>query len=354
MMKRILLIMVCFLGKAYHCQDYTLQNKPLLHYYDLVNKAENHITKKSSDSAFVHYKLAFKKNKQPPAIDLYNSMLVALKLNKQKFASGKFRSLQCLHYQFEDDFAKNMHASTKQTKCRNIIDENYRSELDKLYVIDQKYRKLSKGNYAQYRNELTQTDSIVAVKLMQLISKKGFPNEYDIGLSSANKDFMQNFYFIIHHQLATNIYSPQIVNFSNLLVKALNDGKITPANAAYLIDLNNGTTNYELRLFSVQGIVKNNGTMTDSIRALNKVDYYISKAIYPENQNQRIRKIIIEKNQNRKKIGLSNLENMLEKSLFRRKNKAFVFPDASVSISSFATDKDITDYIQNMGLIKIQ
>ena len=89
-----------------------------------------------------------------------------------------------------ENFKKNSYS--KLLPCKNVIDYNYKKKLDSLYNIDQYYRNLSKGNYGIYKNELTRTDSITSNNLYKIIQEKGFPNEYNIGISSDNETFFHN------------------------------------------------------------------------------------------------------------------------------------------------------------------
>lgn len=354
-MQKSQIIFFLFLCCTAFGQDYRLSNEMLIQYYQHINKAERNIVENKPDSALVLFKKAFTINDQPHAKDLYNSMQVALKLSDKRFASKQYHLLKCMHYDFDEDFLKsnpNLLRANKK-KCKMKFNDQLRTELDSLIVLDQKYRRLSGGDYNKYKKEMTTGDSITSLRLSELIQQHGFPNEYDLSLKSADSGFFHDFYLIILHQLAGNHYSPQRVNFSEKLFKALNEGKITPGNATFLIDWNNDTHKYDMPLFSVKGIVKSDGIGWDK-KGTEKVEYYYSKVVYPENQNEKIKKSIEERNLNRKKMGMSSVAEMFKKSIFRMKNKTFIFPDSNGSSSVFSSDEDIENYKKRMGLIRIE
>lgn len=330
-MKKILIFLSIIVNFIASAQGYQLKKQHLLKYYELTNEAENKIITNDLAGANNLYKEAFKEFKYPHAKDLNNSMIIALKIKDFKTALNYYQSLKCLGKEFKNDFVeefKNLE-KYKIKSCRNKIDSQYKKTLDSLFEIDQYFRKLSRGNYKAYKKELTQSDSITSVNLLKLIKKKGFPNEYNIGLGSTNDMFYQKFYYIIWHQLATNLYSPQKVNFSKEIEKALNEGKIRPDIAGQLFDLNNGTNNYSF--FKIYQFIISN----------DKIDCcYISEAILPERRTEQVNIKIKEINRNRKLIGLSSTEQEVRKNIFSLKDKNYIF--TSISIEGFQF-KDNTD-----------
>ncbi|MDR6457534.1 hypothetical protein J2786_000627 [Chryseobacterium vietnamense] len=334
-MKNILVFLFIIINFLAHAQDYELINQDLIKYYELTNGAENKIITNDLSVANKLYKEAFQKLKYPHAKDLQNSMNIAIKIGDFQTAYHYYQSLKCLGKEFENDFAadnfKNLDLY-KVKPCENKIDLQYKKSLDSLYEIDQYYRKLSGGNYGAYKKELTKSDSTASVQLLKLIQKKGFPNEYNIGLNSANKMFYQKFYYIIWHQLATNLYSSQKVNFSNEIVKALNNGKVTPDVAGQLFDLNNGTKNYSF--FKIYQFVK--GEKTDCC--------YISEAILPEKRAAEVNTKIKEINRKRKLIGLTSTEEEIQKSIFFLNNKDYVFTSITIEGFQFKNNNDAESF----------
>lgn len=339
-MKRLIFVffLLSFFLKA---QNFELENNILIKYYEIINKAEKNIINNNLDSANQKYKQAFVIFKEPHAKDLNNSMKVALKVNDTETAYNNYLSLKCLGQYFSKDFFnenfRNHEKDDSATPCANTIDLEYKKTLDSLFTIDQYYRKLSKGNYSAYKNELTTSDSITSKSLLKLIQEKGFPNEYNIGLKMNSEVYFHDFYYIILHQLASNLYSPQRVNFSNELIKALNAGKIRPDIAGQLLDLNNNTRNYSY--FKIYQLGNNDGTMDCC---------YISKNLIPENRNDKVNSDIENINEMRKQIGLSTTEEEVRKSVFLLKNKEYVFSESVVDGWIFKNLKDAEKFKSNM------
>lgn len=342
-MKQLILYILLFVSLFCKSQNFELKDKNLIRYYELTDEAENKILTNDLIQANNLYKKAFKEFKQPHAKDLQNSMTVALKTNNLKTAYSNYQALKCLGKNFDNDFVTNNFKNTEKYKtipCQNIIDLNYKKSLDSLFKMDQYYRKLSGGNYKAYKKELTKSDSITSTKLLKLIQKKGFPNEYNIGLEMKSGVYFHDFYLIIWHQLATNLYSPQQVNFSNEIIKALNKGKIRPDIAGFLIDLNNDSYNYSY--FKIYQFITNDGK-TDCC--------YISEAILPEKRAAGVNIKIEEINKKRKLIGLSTTEEEVRKSIFLLNNKDYIFSNNVIEGFNFNNDNDAM--VMKKNLIKL-
>lgn len=330
-MKIILIFFLALFGIA-KTQNFELKDKNLIKYYDLINKAEDKIINNDLKEANNLYKEAFKEFKYPHAKDLQNSMKVALKIKDLETAYANYQTLKCLGKEFSKDFLIENFKNPEKYKiksCENAIDLKYKKTLDSLVEIDQYYRKLSNGNYQAYKKELTKGDSIASTSLLKLIQKKGFPNEYNIGLGSADDMFFQKFCYIIWHQLANNNYSSQKVNFSKEIEKALNEGKIRPDIAGFLFDLNNGSRDYSY--FTIYKFIINN-EKTDCC--------FVSGAFLPKKRTEEVNITINDINRKRKLIGLSSTEDEMRKSIFLLNNKDYVFLNKTIEIWFFKNDGD--------------
>ncbi|RST27568.1 hypothetical protein [Chryseobacterium lacus] len=357
-MKSLLFIFI-FLSIFFHSQSYEVKSQELVKYFDNIRLAENAILENQPHIAHSFYKKSFSINQRPFAKDLYNSMLNAKKLGIFEYAYDKYSALKCLQYPFTADFVKNNFPKKygkRKEKCKNNLDITYKKQLDSLFELDQYYRKLAEGNLMNKKKEITESDSITSTTLLKLIEQKGFPSEYDIGLSSINSSLMQNFYLIIWHQMAMNHVSTQKVNFSQKLIEALNNGKILPEHASFLIDLNNGTSDFWLRHFTVFGFLTDNGT-GESIRdqifnETSKKDCcYIHNYYKSETRDTEFEKTINKVNNNRKKLGLSSLEETVKFSVFSLDNNDYIFPQKMIEMSFVFTEEQIK--MQKAPLIKI-
>lgn len=357
-MKYILLLLIIQFQLVF-AQNIELENKDLINYYDFINKAELAIVDNKLNDADNLYKHAFQIFKYPHAKDIYNSMIVALKIGDHKNSYSQFRALQCLGYPFDKSFIrdnfKSFHAASE--KCTIHLNLKYKSTLDSLYLIDQSSRRLSNGNYKKYQKEITRNDSIASVNLFRLIKQNGFPNEYNIGIYEKSDISLQKFYFIIWHQLATNIYSSQKVNFSEVLNEALNSGKITPQNAAFLYDLNNGTNSFSSQHFNILGFVTSNGTdqpLRNQVisNTAHTECCFVHVWFFPEKRNEKAKQIVGRINESRKRIGLPDLDSQLAKDKFYIKNKEYIFQGIPVK-QEVMEDNAKAEFLKK-NLIKLQ
>ncbi|RQO42617.1 hypothetical protein DBR39_01720 [Chryseobacterium sp. KBW03] len=331
-MKNILVFLSIIVHLTISAQDFEIKNQYLIKYCELINEAENKIIINDLVSANNLYKEAFKEFRYPYAKDLQNSMNVALRVKDFENAYYDYHSLKCLGKEFDINFLSKDFKNNEKYKiksCENKVDLQYKKTLDSLYEIDQYYRKLSGGNYEAYKKDLTKSDSITSTNLLRLIQKKGFPNEYNIGLASADNMFYQKFYYIIWHQLANNHYSSQKVNFSKEILRALNEGKIRPDIAGQLFDLNNGTKDYSF--FKIYQFIVNN-EKTDCC--------YISEAILPEKRAAEVNTKIKEINRKRKLIGLTSTEEEARKNIFFLSNKDYIFTSITIEGFQFKNNND--------------
>lgn len=339
-MKQSISYIFLFLAVLCKSQALELKDKTLIKYYELTNEAENRIINNDLLKANNLYKEAFNEFKYPHAKDLQNSMTVALKTSDLEAAYARYQSLKCLGKKFDDDFVTDNFKSIEKYKaisCKNAIDLSYKKSLDSLVNVDQYYRKLSKGNYQVYKKGLTKNDSIASINLLKLIKKKGFPNEYNIGLKMKSWVYFHDFYLIIWHQLASNLYSPQRVNFSDEIIKAVNEGKIRPDIAGFLLDLNNNTSNYSY--FKISQFITNDG----------KIDCcYVNKDFLAENRTEVSLKKIREVNEKRKQIGLSSTEDEIRKSIFNLNNKDYVFSNNVIEGWNFNNSNDVEKFKKNL------
>ncbi len=359
-MKIKLLLIVFFAANFLNAQSTDLENKKLIKYFSQINKAELKITENKLDSANILYKSAFKTFKQKFAKDTYNSFQVALQLKDWKNAFKQYKDLKCMEFQFEDvkfpaEFEE--YIADKKISCKTKINYQYRKTLDSLFVIDQRSRKLSGGNYKKYQKEITRDDSIASINLLKLIQQNGFPNEYDLGLKKSNKVFFQEFYHIIWHQLKSNLYSPQRVNFTQEIIKALNKGKILPEHAGFLMDLNNNTSNYNSSIFEIHQLIELTRNKDNTFTAMDKGEYitdccYLHPWYYPEKRNERGVEMVKKLDGHRKKIGLSSIDDELKKRTFALNNKDYILVQNKISGHQFEDPEEGRKFYK--GFIKIE
>lgn len=356
---KFIFLLSFFLSGILSSQTFELKDKSLITYYESILNAENNIIENNLSQASKFYKIGFGIINEPPAKDIYNSMQVSLKLKDIKDAFQKYNQLKCLGYPFEENFKnKNFkNVDFKVSECNVKFDNEYKKIIDSLFDIDQKYRNLSKGDYSKFQKEITKSDSIASTNLLKLIQKKGFPNEYNIGVNTNGDISFQKFYFIIWHQLVTNKYSTQQVNFSEELNKALNNGKILPENAAFLYELSNNSNNFSSMHFNILEFYTSNGSnITVREQVLNKTANrdccYVHVWFFPEKRNEKAIEMVKKINDSRKKIGLSDLDSELKKKVFYLKNQEYLFPRMGV-LGEAIEDTNKIEFLKK-SLIKLQ
>lgn len=343
------LVDLLFIGIFSICfsQEQKLTNPKLISYFEQISRAEIAIVDNDLMTARDSYKKAFEMWDRPQPKDIYNRMLLSLKLSDRKIALEDFQTLKCLEYKFDDDFVKNNfpdQLNMSSPHCLVKLDVPLKKELDSLFYIDQYYRKLSGGDYKKYQKEITRNDSIASTKLAKIIKEKGFPDAYMVGLGN-KADFFPDFYYIIWHQLSGNLFSPQRVNFSNDLYSALNAGKIAPNDAAFLIELLNGTNRlFNAKHFDINQFLPSESDISKSFsntkEKLENADCcYVHEWFFPEKRSEDGKKLVKGIDESRARIGLCRLDDDIKKRVFSIKNKEYQFVHTSIVGSSFIDDK---------------
>lgn len=332
---KILKLLFAFLviSNCIKAQSVVLRDSTLVKYYRIINDAEMNIVNNNLEQADKLYSEAYNLRKNVPVNDLYNRMTLLLKMSKKKEAYDNYSKLKCLNFDFgstffETNFPSNF-KSEGNLKCDQKFDLAYKKQLDSLMEIDQHYRLLSKGDYYKFQKEMSNGDSIASTGLLKLLQTKGFPDEYDIGVDTRGE--FQKFYAIILHQLATNTISKQQVNFTKEIDIALNKGKITPNNAAFLVDLLNKD-----RLFTSRHFDINEFTLTDDKSNLSQKEQvaaktvvkdccYVTYGFFPEKRTNEINDLMKKLNENRKNVGLCSIDDMIKKNVYQLNNPDFQF-----------------------------
>ncbi|MDO5655562.1 MAG: hypothetical protein Q4G27_05420 [Flavobacteriaceae bacterium] len=339
------LILLFLLFRMVGSQSIELKDPNLIQYYQHIHQAEMAIVDNDLEKAHEHYEKAFGFFDEPHAKDLYNDMMVLIHSKKTDLAHEKYQRLNCMDYRFDKDF-HNKHFgnqyNSRKTNCNFKIDLEYRMKLDSLHFLDQYYRLLSDGDYDKFAENIEKYDSIVSNELYKLFIKKGFPNEYNIGLSRSSTDFFNGFYIIIVHQLARNSLFPQQVDFSNEINNALNQGKLSPEFAGHLSDLVKGTENFNPIHFDIKEF------------AFEEEDFeccYVHEWFVPEKRGEKGNQFVEQINENRSKIGMSSIDDLLKKRLYNLRNTDYVFPYSGV-VGSQSNDKKYIEFMKK-HLIKI-
>src|SRR5690606_33630928 len=126
---------------------------------------------------------------------------------------------------------------------------------------------------------------------------------------------------------------------------ALNEGKISPEYAVFLLDLNNGKSQFFSKQFSINSFIFSNGSevpIYDQVKNRTAVTdcCYVTDGFFPEKRHDTTKKRVLELNENRRKIGLGSIDDVLKKNVFSLNNKEFKFTEMSFDAHSFDKRED--------------
>ncbi|HEX7870502.1 MAG TPA: hypothetical protein VF455_10370, partial [Chryseobacterium sp.] len=141
------------------------------------------------------------------------------------------------------------------------------------------------------------------------------------------------------------------------IIKALNKGKITPENAAFLLDLNNGRDSYTSKHFDIMQFFKNDGNPErphdDIEKMLEKADCcYVHEWFYPEKRGEKGDVLVKNLNEKRNSIGMSTLDQNLRKKLFLLTNLEYKMGHANLIGFNFKKDEDTENFKKHFIKIK--
>ncbi|GHA67550.1 hypothetical protein [Pontibacter akesuensis] len=279
-------------------------------YHPVINQAELHIVTSDYKEALQAYEQAFASVPSPFARDYYNAAVSALALRDRKQTFNyleklvqKGVSLDYLQRQTVFDSLQTTRHwrkfARKYKKRRRKYEENfnreYRADLDELYARDQYFRQ-AEGGLRVYRDTIRQIENANTLQLLNWIEERGYPNENIIGLADTLEQ-LPRFYITVQRQTATR----KGYDFTEVLLKAVQQGNIAPQPVAYLLDQQAGRNRYGSSVY-----MRVDCTGCKDTDELATKDYLVKK-ITPKEQ-ERI-------NARRQKLGLEPLEEYKRKVL---------------------------------------
>lgn len=268
-------------------------------YYKHINEAENLIIQNDINQAIKYYNEAFK-FKDPFCKDLYNQAVCFAILNKKRKCLKNIKILLKYGYPIDSIFSneklKNIVKNNK-FKEKPIYDFSYRKTMDSLLDKDQFFRRLDR---ITYKDSIKKIDSINVLKILELINKKGFPSERNIGVYS-NFDYQPISIIIVHNSISG-------YNFSKIVLDAINNGDLDNRVGADLHNLSVANGGDLYGTFS-SGLVKY--AFCKGREIIKSTEFGFIK-INPE--------LVKNKNINRELIGLDDIETNQKKLLFGEKH----------------------------------
>ncbi|WP_299826070.1 hypothetical protein [uncultured Pontibacter sp.] len=293
--------------------DYTKE------YYPTINQAELSILQKDYATALTLYQAAFKAVPSPFARDYYNAAVCAMLLKDKKQSvvyleqlATKGVSIDYLGKQPVFDSLKTTKQwrkfKRKYPKYRKQYDRqvnlDLRADLDELYARDQYFRQ-AEGGLRVYGDTLRKIEKANTEQFLAWVEKYGFPGESLVGVGDT-LEHLPRFSIIIQRQTKAR----KGHDFTGVLKEAVQQGRISPQAAAYLLEQQAGASKYGSKAF-----VKVSCNTCEDKKPLRNMDRYL--------EEKRSAKETESINARRKKLGLETLEDYKKKVLYSMDDKRF-------------------------------
>lgn len=294
----ILLVLVQHMALAQETPDYTQV------YHPVINEAELLVVDKAYGKALDAYQQAFEAVPSPFARDYYNAAICALQLGERKKTFNyleklvqKGVSLEYLERQPVLDslrdtrqwrkFAKKY--PKRRDKYEQELNKELRANLDELYARDQYFRQ-AKGGWRVHGDTIRKIEEANTKLLLGWIEEHGYPGEDLIGVADT-LELLPRFTIVIVRQTQAR----KGHDFTEVLKQAVQQGRIAPQVAAYLLDQQAGTDKYGARVFA-----KINCSKCANDEKLSSLSNYMTTKISRKEEEQ------VDKR--RKELGLEPLE----------------------------------------------
>lgn len=287
-------------------------------YHPVVQEAELQVVEQNYADALRLYRQAFAAVPEPFAIDIYNAAVCAMLAEDQKQVmtylnrlalkgvsidyiekQEVFSPLQATKdwAKFEKSYAKN------RAKFRRRANLDLRADLDELYARDQFFRQ-AKGGLRVHGDTIRKIEDNNVAFLLETIKEHGYPGEDLIGVADTLEQ-LPRFSIVIQRQTkARNGY-----NFEPILKEAVQQGRIRPEVAAYLLE-QQGYGTFKSRVFVT--VDCNNPKNCEGAGVEGK--YFRDKLT----QSQ-----LDALNKSRSELGLSSFPDYRKKVLYNAKDKRF-------------------------------
>lgn len=332
-------VILTFINLIAACSNCILGQSNYIAYSNYINKAELYITENKFSDALVYYDSTLSVKDIPFARDAYNAAVCAAMVKNDKKCYSYLKVLidkgvSLKHIQSVDVLncflkTKKGKQLTDYTKHNDVhYNKRLRFIIDSLETADQFFRS-KEGKYVVYMDTIKKIDASNAFFLVKFIEKYGFPSEEMIGIKDDSLSMQLPYYVIIMHQ--QNGSPSSVMNFSEILVKALRNNEIEPHIATELIDRSDGTDRYGTEAYGLTKYVLDSAT---SVKAQysNPVQVYNSvKWGYVNINPDYISKI----NKERNAIGIGSVEEGRKKGIYQQlKDKRFKLTTFSVYVFS--------------------
>lgn len=288
-------------------------------YHPLINKAELSILQKDYASALLLYREAFKAVPTPFARDYYNAAVCAMLLKDKKLSVGYLEKLATkgvsIDFLAQQPVFDSLQTTRQWRKFKkkypkyrqqyeSQINKDLRADLDELYARDQYFRE-AKGGLRVYADTLRKIEKANTKQLLEWVEKYGYPGESLIGVGDTLEQ-MPRFSIIIQRQTKAR----KGYDFSKILAEAVQQGRLSPQTAAYLIEQQVGRSKYGSKAY-----VKISCSTCEDESHPDSMERYL--------EEKRTEKELLTIEANRQKLGLETFEDYKKKVLYSLGDKRF-------------------------------
>lgn len=320
-MRLLFFILLIFFSKSEDSINLVIKNN------QLVNKAELAIVEGDLSTAFKHYselKNTFGINNLF-AKDIWNFANIALEIKDTLTANVCLNRLLELDYEFIGNKCDYVSSWISKSSIKpKPSHPNLTLLLDSLIEIDQKFRRLDSA-YILHKDTIQFIDNHNADILNQLFTNFGYPTENMIGCKA-----MFNLEILLVHQ---NFGNERKYDFTDVVNEALRTRKIETNDGAYLVMRLSGKDVYGYDKVLVKlSFTKRNNQIHDNITKFKDDPYLFGYYETPIEMKKAIFK-------QRNGVGLCNLKELREKSLFHFNNKNLPYKISHETNYSFSDKK---------------
>lgn len=286
------------------CSNLNAQIENYLDYQKVINKAELNLIRGQKNESLNNYYSVLTTSKGNFCKDIYNALLLSSELSKKDtffvflnllLPKGLENSYLNKHFKNFQKYPEWDSFLTKN-KAHSNIDHILKTKIDSLEVIDQEFR-IKKGSYEIYGDTIRTIDSLNMEFLFELIAKKQFPGENEIGIN--NFAGRQGYDIVFHHYTQSTSLDKKKYKITPLLVNLVLQGRLKPNKVSHWLEMQNGE--FTTGVFDVLSFIVNG----------KETGYFVP------NYDRR-KKIII--NEYRKWLGMEALDEYYEKFLFKINN----------------------------------
>jgi hypothetical protein len=209
-------------------------------YFKLINKAELAICSNSFEQALNQYEIAFNMIEKPFGKDVFNaalsSQLQGEYSRRNSFLLQIMNNLDNLYY-VKSDFVPNYMTEDEWKILFDLRKAKYnpslRAEFNEILNRDQLHRP----NYNTH-DAIINTNRIYNLnRIIEVNNSSGFPSHIELGYSEDLKS--QPHHIVLHHTAQRRSNNKSIYDLENLLLNAVNYGKLDPEIAIFYMNFQN-------------------------------------------------------------------------------------------------------------------